>query len=240
MPRQSGPYGSRNMGGYRKRRNYNEWQMVRSGGRSNSNRAATMARYAGYANTAVQALRIAQQVAALINVEFKKISQSLTTAASTTPTFQNLILMAQGNGQHQRNGNQVKLKSVLIRVIATRNPSATSSVVRMILFVDKSSNGLTPTITDLLLTSSVTSPLNSNNGKRFRVLADEFFSLSNGSAISNAIKIYRKLNITSEWETGGATVGDISNNQLWLVYLSDEATNTVSIAGTTNVSYVDN
>lgn len=194
-----------------------------------------------WGGAAMQALSLARNVASLINVEFKKEAKVISTTIGTAGTFICLSNLAQGQTSSTRNGNSIKGKSVHLRMSCVRDTAGPNAVsVRIILFLDKGSQGLTPATGDLLHAASAYSSLNSNNGKRFRVLADEFFSLSQGSSASNAIAMFRQLNHVIEYGGTGSTVGDITNGHLWLYAISNENTNPPTLNGYSALRFVDN
>ncbi len=106
------------------------------------------------------------------------------TAVSTGGTITNssLALIAQGTGENERVGRKCTVKRIDIQGTWIMSSTATTASgqqkVRVIIYMDKQTNGLTAGVTDLLETATINSFYNLANSGRFRILSDKFQSLN--------------------------------------------------------------
>lgn len=128
--------------------------------------------------------------------------------------------MAIGGGATQRVGRRVTFTKLISRVsfyAATAIPPTEDTKIRILVFLDKQSNGATPTITQVLATDNFTSPMNLDNRDRFVVLADVITKDSVG--INNqATELYftRKFNIETTFNVNNnGDVGDIATGSIF-------------------------
>ncbi len=217
-------------------------------------KALTVARIGStVASAAFTGLRIAQGLAALINVERKVLQGNyLETVNLGTGTVNPISFIAQGDGSNTRDGISVLPKSLLIRMTASINTSATASLVRWIIVKDMQFDGVVPTVSDILDSLDPRAPLAIFSQPRFRVLKDFMFALNN----DNKKEIYKKIfiqfnkpnrgtNSHKHWyhiryqgTAADAASGD--NGQLLIVALSDEVTNLPTINVFHRMRYIDN
>ena len=136
--------------------------------------------------------------------------------------------MAQGNTEITRVGNSVLAASFFIRGRVNIHAGATNTHVRLMIVRDKSQDGTDPTIAELSEDSTnIDSPLNMDNSHRFDMIRDRIYRLDSQGPIERSFKIYvpmmkgRKRHIKY---TGGATT-DTGENNLYVLAISDEATN---------------
>ncbi len=192
-----------------------------------------------------KALYMAKKALSMLNVEFK--NHDVPTAATipdATGTIQQLTNINQGDTTNTRDGAQVKLTSIFIRGNIKQNASATQTVVRLMLVLDKQTNQTIYTLADLLqdvtASDSVLSVNNLDNKHRFIVLWDRSFSLSDSGRQVIAFKFHKKLNLKIRYDNTGNGIADLTSYSLSLVRLSDEATNVPSLRSITRIRYVDN
>ncbi len=123
---------------------------------------------------ASKALYVAKQTKSLINVERKFIDIAETVSPSTAGNIRSLIEVATGTTNTTREGNSIKLVSLLFRYYMGINQSATNTTLRVMLVCDKQANQAQFTLSGLLQDSSaqknIISPLFRDRGQRFRVL----------------------------------------------------------------------
>lgn len=191
----------------------------------------------------MKALKIAYNIKKVLNVEYKHVETAeAALAVSQTPDIALLTGVAQGQTDATRNGNQVRAKSLLLRGQVEKNASATYTYVRFILFQDTSSDGAAPSASDLLDTAVgaiVNCPLNKDFGKRFRVLRDKTIIL-NSARPSHSFKHFVKLGHVVEYQGTDATQASTSTGHVYLMLVSNEATNTPSVNSTYRFSFIDN
>lgn len=106
----------------------------------------------------------------------------------TTGLIQNLCVIQQGNGEWNRLGNKISLKSLRIRLelFGGYNVYISASQARFLIIYDRQPNGAYPTLTNMLSTirqdgtpvnGTLFSNININLFERFIVLMDEFVTL---------------------------------------------------------------
>lgn len=186
----------------------------------------------------------------LVNVEFKFNDKDHTGAfainSSASTSFFLLNGLATGDTSESRDGDSVRYKSIQIAGVIFANGTSKVGPVRCILFIDKSPNGVAPTLGNLLANNSAVTnlycPRNLDYKKRFVILSDQLFNPSYGND-NEAIpfKIYKKLNMHTIYGLGSVgTIADITSNALYLVLISQETTNTPSGELYSRLRMIDN
>lgn len=194
---------------------------------------------APYIRVIPQLIRDVSLIRDMINVEPKFVDTSGNGTISTTGVLGILSLLAQGNTDQQRNGNQVKLKDIKIQIDIGRNAAAASNRVRAMLIVDKEFDGALPTIANVLQTSNVLSPLNKDYSKRFVVLKTKHFMID-ASMASKSFTWYCKLPFHGFYDGTTAAAADCKENQILLLLLEDQAINVASYAYYARINFYDN
>lgn len=156
------------------------------------------------------------------------------TVITTTSTITQLVTITNGMDENSFIGNRVILKSILMRMAVTVNVTSMQNLLRIALVQDKQSNGGTPSVTDIFATSSFLSPLNDDNSKRFKILHDTTFAVGAASDQIVIDKWYRKLKIAQK-----NVNGTIETNDIYLVQISDQATNGPSVQWYSRVRYTN-
>lgn len=195
------------------------------------------------ASTASKALMVANQVRSLINVEFKYHEGSIAASVSTTPSIMYLTQIARGDGPSERQGDSIKVKSMIFKYTLAGNTSAEQTFVRCIIGIDRDYRGSSVTAaggtTDsLLLVQSMVSPSDIHNTNRFKVLYDKVHSFSNEGPETYFKKYFKKFSLESGYNGSASTA--YKKNQLFCMFFSDQATNTPVLSMRYRVRYVDN
>lgn len=176
----------------------------------------------------------------LINTEPKFIDSTFTTAVlGTTVLYSRLTAIAGGTTDSQRIGNKVLLKDVFIRYTIVMNAAATSTIYRVLLFVDKETDGASPTSPQPLQTATTESPLSMDFSKRFVMIRDQYIPLSINGSRQVGKKIYGILNFHCEFDGTGTGIADAKENQIWLAFLSSDNTNQSTVSAYARVKYYD-
>jgi hypothetical protein len=179
----------------------------------------------------------------MINVESKMIDTSVAnTISNSGVTVYPLTLVAQGLTDITRNGNSILSQSIAAKVTFTINASATNTLVRWVLFMDKdNAKGTVPTLTDLYDTLGVNSFINKNNSDRFVTIQTGLVELNAGAGLAQTINIYKKLErFHVKYDGTDASQGAAAENHLYLGFLSNEATNLPSSVGNVRYRFYDN
>lgn len=197
------------------------------------------------ASTAMQALRVANQVKGLLNVEFKyhDTTQS-NTNIDDNGIEPNIFDPAQGSAQEQRDGDSVRVKRVVIRgSLKYDSDIATGSVVR--LMIVKSTRGLLSpgsNMVDPNYRGNVLAPYFHKlyeNRKHYKIIYDKTMTVS-ASNIARSFKINLKLDDKVEFDEGTA---NSTVNAFYLMAVSDAPNAGADFPQITYVSriyYVDN
>lgn len=147
--------------------------------------------------------------------------------------------VATGNGISSRDGRKIALKSVQAKLLITQNVNQTNaSVLRAILFIDRSPDGTAPTITQVLDTthgSRNEAFRNLDYRDRFVILKDKsivFYAhppydsakTEGNYKVWNFIK-YKKLKLNTIFDASDTgTIADINAGALYLYLYSTAAT----------------
>ncbi len=196
-------------------------------------------------NDAAKALSLARQVKQMINVEYKFFDSQFTGGAeNTTPKITKLTNILQGDGGSSRDGNQVKVVGIYLNYLCTIHASATTTQVRVLLVLDKQTNGVIYTAANLLkdvtVTDNIISPYNLNNKYRFHVLYDKVHRLNDNGNQSITVKKYMKVNEKIRYTAEAGDITDLSSSSYSLMTFSNEATNSPAFTMHVRLRYVDN
>lgn len=176
----------------------------------------------------------------LINTEPKFLDTTFTsTVLGTTVLYSRLTAIGQGLTDSSRIGNKILLKDVFIRYTIVMNSAAATTMYRAILFVDKETDGASPTSPSPLALNSTESPIDMDESKRFVIIRDQYIPLSiNGDRVCGE-KIYSELNFHCEFDGTGNGIGDAKENQIWLAFLSSDNTNQSTVNAYSRIKYYD-
>lgn len=188
---------------------------------------------------ALKALRNTKYIRGLVNSEMfhKDFTTSAYGISSAGVIFQ-LTEISQGNTMGTRTGNSILLRNLSQRLRLTKNTSAVTTVVRVILFQDKQQVADTqPTIGDVLQSTSVDAPLNANNFGRFNILTSKVIVLDSNRPMYHK-ESFRSM--FSHVRFNGTASTDISKNGLYVMFISDQPTNQPTLDYYSRLSYRDN
>lgn len=204
----------------------------------------TVKKMAPYAKVAYDAYNMAMSVKNLLNVEYKFIETVTSGTITTTPTIVLLTGIAQGDTQSTRNGNSLRARYVNMKYTITIDPDAGTSIVRVIMFRDKVSDGTVPTAGEVLNLASAIGNVahyNVNNARsRFIIGYDRVHTLSINGVRGISGKFHRKVNQRIKYIGTDATQGSCNTNHYYLLLVSNEVAEPPTINASTTVSYVDN
>ncbi len=185
------------------------------------------------------------EIRKLVNIEEKVLEVDYTSTTFTTAgTVISLSTVAQGTDYNQRVGNSIKIQSIDLRYRIFMNTTSGNTVVRVILFRDLDGYGTAPTPSILMANGigTTTAPLaekNFLNRKRFSILYDYIDTLSPQGERGYATHVH----IPHEGHILylGSTAAAASNGKgsLYLLVLSDESTNSPSLAFQSRVVFTD-
>lgn len=177
-----------------------------------------------------------------LNPEYKFLdSNASLNALSTGNIVSAQTLVAYGDAENTRNGNSIKVTSMLYRATVSLGTSATSTKYRIMIFTDTSSAGAVPTVGTVLQTGGalVNAPMNRNNGSRFHVLLDRTYILDSDDPKKH-IQIYKKMNHHIHYLDGTANTTSLGQGPIYIMHISDEATNAPLIDWNCRLRFLDN
>lgn len=197
---------------------------------------------------ASRAFKLAKFVASIVNVEYKHLDSTVYTGSSipTTGAISLLTGITQGDTSSTRNGNSVKGKSISLKFESTCGTAITTQ--RFILFLDKNSNGVIPTATELLVSDHYLSPYNDDNmGSRFIVLDDKRIAMGfndttnhySAGATTKDFSFFHKLNGHIKFDGTTAAIADCVSGHLYL-YAVASGNNTSFTSCRSRLLYIDN
>lgn len=155
--------------------------------------------------------------------------------------------IAQGTNVDNRVGEVVMAKRLDINVKVLSNVAALNTFVtyRILLILDKDSNGVVPTITAvanaIMLGSQPINLLNRVAAGRFKILRDKYITagqLQSGSE-ANIWKWEVPLNHKMTFRGTNSTQAEAGKNSLYLVCLSDDTADVVDFASAQQLGYTD-
>lgn len=212
--------------------------------RRNYRRRRPASRWQNYKTGFTQLAKDVNSLKNLINVEFKWHDVHLGSTVSSTGTWLLLNGIGQGDTATLRDGNQIRLKSIEAKAQFKLSASATTTTIRQMLVLDMDPDGTTPTISDLLDSATaapIVAPRNMENRRRFLILKEKMINLSDGSSkVSCQKTFYKQLDIKPIYNGTSSTIAGIKEHALFMVYVSDQATNTPTIESHHRVRYIDN
>lgn len=187
---------------------------------------------------AKQAWKAAKYVKSLVNVEYKYFDVLNTSLSpSTTGAIYPLTQIADGDTYNTRDGNSIKAVSIFQRMSYQLNSSSDATFLRYILFMDNENQGSTPALTDVLESLGYLSPLNHVNGTRFTVIRDKVLVLDK-TFNAKQMKVFVKCNNHIKWSGTNAT--DMKEGHIFMLLLSDEATNFPIVNVLSRLRFIDN
>ena len=153
------------------------------------------ARAPTYGQIGRKVFRDVQRLKNLINVEFKSHLHQTNTSPSTSGHVSYVTNIDKGDSISQRDGDQVRLKSIETRGMYTLNASATSTTVRLMWVLVKNVNGTTPAIGDIIETlgSTDVSSLRNLEYRRNVVILKDMVMVLNSETPKRYVKYYRKM-----------------------------------------------
>jgi len=182
------------------------------------------------------------RVKSLMNVEFKKIDVNHTAAVPST-TWSTVLLngIAQGDDYDMRNGRSVKCTSINVNGFLLKHNSAAQTIIRIALVYMPRTDLVNPTTSQIFaVDNSTVSKYNINYAGYAKVLYDRTIMLDGANKTMSKLSIRRKLYGHMRFIGTDATVGSIERGGLFLLYMSNEGTNTPTFNYQSRFRYVDN
>lgn len=184
------------------------------------------------------------KLAKQLNVEYKRIyTQYSGNTIDQSLAIGNLNIIDIGTGASNRIGRFIKITRLNIKGFFKINSSATNTQIRCIILIDKQVNQSTFSSSDLLNDTSandiLVSSLNLDNNKRFKILYDRLFWMSQEKPVAK-IRYNKNLNLKIAYDASTSSVADQTQKALYICFVSNEATNTPNAWLNCVTRYVDN
>ena len=195
-----------------------------------------------YLSTASKALAVAYGVKNLLNVEKKFVDFTVTGNPSDSSPITTLVNgCAQDDTDQTRDGGQVKWVYLNYRWQADINASASSTTLRCLVVKKKDTAGADADISEILdaTGADVAAMYNRNTIFNYQVLYDRRFVL-NTDKPSMIGHFKKKVGFRTRFSGTLATVSSIQKNGLFVIWVSNQPTNTPTISGVFRCNFVDN
>jgi len=171
----------------------------------------------------------------LVSTNEKKFKDT-TLAATAVPAAGVILsssvnLIAQGTTESTRIGRKCQLRNIYIHgnisLPSTNTATQTSDIVRLIVYIDKQTNGAAAEVTDILKDADYRSFRNLANQERFVILKDKTYDISaqaqaTGTAQTTGvntyhIKMYKKLDLPIEFSSTTGAITEIKSNNIGIM-----------------------
>lgn len=174
-----------------------------------------------------------------LELKFRDFNTDMPTMASAGTIRESFCTIAQGTGESNRIGRKCVIKSINWRFkielpITTGTSAQPSDVVRIILYLDKQTNGAAATVTDILENALYQSFNNLANKSRFRTLMDRTYDMNYTAAAGDgaandwaATKVsdtfFKKCNIPLEFDGTTGLITELRSNNIGILAISDNS-----------------
>ncbi len=203
--------------------------------------------YAGDAyDLAKRTWRGLNEIRKFINIEEKFSDTSVNLNPDQSGSLTCVTQLAQGTTMNTRVGNSIKVQRLeILGRVAANSSITTFSVVRVMVVRDMEGQGSAPAVSDILETVGTSaaprSPHDWLNRKRFAIVHDELIVLSANSGGNMAQTFTFKQNLERHVLYRGTSAAAASDGEgsIYVVAVSDEATNTPSVGLVARIIYTD-
>ena len=193
------------------------------------------------ADTAYKAYNLAKEIRGHINTEYKYADTEVNAdAVDNAGTIRYLNLVAVGDTSETRDGAQYRNKSLEFRMRTHMSQSATASYIRVILGIDRVANNSGLSVAEVLQEVDPLSARNLDSRHRVVILKDWLFKLDITSNQSHVEEYYTKLDLKTVMSGSGGATGDLESGGIFVLYISNEATNDPDMWFHSRVRFIDN
>ena len=189
---------------------------------------------------AAKAWKATRYIKGLVNSEMlhHRIGGNFT--IDSTGGLLSLASISQGDSDSGRTGNSIFARNLSMNLNVKINASnLATQFIRIVLLQDNQQiSDTTPTISDVLDSAYPNAPLNQSTAGRFTIIRNWEFYLNATNQPGRVLKKYFKL-----WHHiryNGSASTDIQRGGLYLLYISDQATNPPTVGYQIKLGYHDN
>lgn len=175
--------------------------------------------------------------------EVKRDDKALISFGTVLNTGQitSLCDIAQGSGRSDRDGNRISPISLTIRYNWLGQAASTAEVYRIIVFRDKQQIlATTPAVLDVLQSAGAISLYNEDFLGRFKILYDQMWTGANDANIRLSFVGLVKIRLTLPMVFAASASTDIVKNGLYIIAITNVASNAPTYVYSTRLSYYDN
>lgn len=178
----------------------------------------------------------------MVNTEFKTVDRSLNVSMINTGTTSLLNGLQQGDDYDNRDGRQVRFKSVQIAGKITRSSGATHAAdrVRLAIVIDKQPNAAACNYGQIFQATTPDAFRNLDYRKRFVILWSRTMVIDADDPEKH-FKFYKKIDMKTVYDASNVgDVTDIQTNALYFVTIAETSVNIPSADLDTRVRFIDN
>lgn len=174
-------------------------------------------RYRGAKSVARRALKEVRQIKKAVEFKYHTTGNTVFQPLAAGAIYP-LSLIAEGDTVTSRDGRQIILKSINLKVF---NTNATAEYLRFILFFDTQIAGTYPAVTDVLTTADYRSFKAFNGRKRYAIVWDKFYSTEKFNDLTGGMaQFYKKFNRKITYLSAAADEAGQGNGNLFLLVIS--------------------
>ena len=146
--------------------------------------------------------------------------------------------IAQGTTENQRVGRKVVMKSLLVNFFFTPSAGTLADSFRVLIIYDKQPIGVFPAVTDILVSSSVLSPMNLSYSDRFTVLSNTI--INQYTPMQNYLgSIYLKLGLDGLYSSTGALIANINTGAIYIMVADSSGAGADVLTFFSRIRYTD-
>lgn len=189
-----------------------------------------------------QAWKGVMQIKRMINVEYKHhvVDDTGTAVTNNGANFDDLCVIPQGDGETNRDGVSIKPINFVMRYLMTQHASATNTLIRLVILRMKTENDTAPTFADIFPATPLLKPKIQDKRFNSKILYDKYFTLCDTGQAIRAGTISLKLFGHINYDASDTTGDDKEAGGLYLLAISNEATNTPTLAYHMRLTFTDN
>ncbi len=193
---------------------------------------------------AIKALETAKKLDKLVKIEWKIIDdQSTAITVAVTPTIFQVTNLGQGDLVTDRTGNMVHIKSFQMKYWFEQHPSSIVTALRVLVIVDKQTNGGIYSAGDILkdvtVDDGITSLRKYDQKSRFNVLYDRVHFMSDTASKGGSASWYKTMSLKIKYDSDNETIADLVSNSISVMVLSNEAINAPVLTIMTRSRFID-
>lgn len=184
------------------------------------------------------------EIRKFINIEEKYSDLNASQSPDQNGAVTCLSQLAQGTTMNTRVGNSVRVQRVTVRArVAVNSAVTTFSVVRVAIIRDMEGQGSAPACSDIFETVGTSAaprqPFDWLNRKRFALLYDTFLTVAPASGCAREFIFDVELAKHVLYRGTTAAAASDGEGSIYIVSLSDEATNTPTVSYSSRITYTD-